>query len=124
MFRWACWRVVQAFRVVELTGSLPFIPGQPFPRNPYFQAVPPVSDAMRERMFTKFSEDPRKWSPRILAEEYGLSQLRVQAILKLKTLEKKFAAQVRVELFGFCSTTWRVNSCGCSFSRDRCSKLN
>ncbi|KAI9022554.1 eukaryotic mitochondrial regulator protein-domain-containing protein [Hyaloraphidium curvatum] len=76
-----------------LTGRCFVGTAKPFPMNPYFRVVPPVSDALRERIFAQFSEDPEEWTPRKLAEEHGLSMLRVQAILKLKVLERKLAEQ-------------------------------
>jgi Eukaryotic mitochondrial regulator protein len=61
----------------------------PFPMNPYFKPIPPVSDATRTAVFDQYKEDPAKWTPRALAEQYGLSIVRIEAILRLKALQAK-----------------------------------
>ncbi|KAJ3301592.1 hypothetical protein HDU93_006821, partial [Gonapodya sp. JEL0774] len=56
----------------------------PFPLNPFFVAVPPVSNAVREEIFQLYESNPQDWSPRKLGVKFSLSIVRVEAILKLK----------------------------------------
>ncbi|KAJ3022254.1 hypothetical protein HKX48_006677 [Thoreauomyces humboldtii] len=58
--------------------------------NPYFRPQAPLSDATRTEIFRLYVEDAQQWSPRALAEQFGLSIVRVQAILRLKALQKKW----------------------------------
>ncbi|KAH6561651.1 hypothetical protein BASA50_006385 [Batrachochytrium salamandrivorans] len=59
---------------------------QPFPMNPYFKPDPPLSDATRCSIYKLFLENEVFWTPRRLAEQFGISLVRVQAILRLKAL--------------------------------------
>ncbi|KXS13179.1 hypothetical protein M427DRAFT_100791, partial [Gonapodya prolifera JEL478] len=52
--------------------------------NPYFVAIPPVSNVLRREIFELYESNPQEWSPRKLASRYNLSIVRVEAILKLK----------------------------------------
>ncbi|KAH9267350.1 hypothetical protein BASA84_000685 [Batrachochytrium salamandrivorans] len=58
----------------------------PFPMNPYFKPDPPLSDATRCSIYKLFLENEVFWTPRRLAEQFGISLVRVQAILRLKAL--------------------------------------
>ncbi|KAI8825800.1 eukaryotic mitochondrial regulator protein-domain-containing protein, partial [Fimicolochytrium jonesii] len=62
---------------------------QPFPMNPFFKPKSPLSDATRTDIFSKYLSDPSAWTPRALAEKFGLSIVRVQAILRLKALQQQ-----------------------------------
>ena len=55
----------------------------------------PVGDGLRQEIYDLYKEDPVKWTPRQLALKYELSVIRIEAILRLKHLEKKQAASVR-----------------------------
>ncbi|KAJ3001005.1 hypothetical protein HDV02_000074 [Globomyces sp. JEL0801] len=44
-------------------------------------------------IYNLYESDPAKWSPFALAEVFGISIIRVQAILKLKSLQKKHLEQ-------------------------------
>lgn len=57
--------------------------------NPYFKVEPPLSDSTRNSIFSLFSSDPEKHTPRSLATSYGISIARVTAIIRLKALEAK-----------------------------------
>lgn len=61
---------------------------QPFPMNPSFRPPPPISDYQREIMWKLFSRDPKAFSLRRLARRFNLSRKRVDAILRLKGMEK------------------------------------
>ncbi|KAJ3168311.1 hypothetical protein HDU88_001751 [Geranomyces variabilis] len=66
---------------------------RPFPMNPYFKPLPPLSDETRASIFRLYLEDPQQWTPRALAEHFGLAIVRVQAILRLKALAQKMEAE-------------------------------
>ncbi|KAJ3148802.1 hypothetical protein HDU86_007357 [Geranomyces michiganensis] len=66
---------------------------QPFPMNRFFTPSPPLSDATRSAIFQLYLEDPQQWTPRALAEHFGLAIVRVQAILRLKALAQKMEAE-------------------------------
>ncbi|KAI8903107.1 eukaryotic mitochondrial regulator protein-domain-containing protein [Gorgonomyces haynaldii] len=63
-------------------------PDQPFPLNPWFKPEPPLSDKTRSAVYELYKKDAEKWNPRQLAEHFGVSIVRVQAMIKLKALEE------------------------------------
>ncbi|KAF9566899.1 hypothetical protein CPC08DRAFT_703503 [Agrocybe pediades] len=65
-------------------------PNAPFPMNPSFKPPPPISNTQKTWMFNKFFGDPLKHSPRKLAGSLNMSLKRVDAILRLKGLERQF----------------------------------
>lgn len=69
--------------------GLPCANRQPFPLNRYFKPDPPLANETRDRIFREYLEDPGKNTPRTLAVSYGLSIARINAILRLKSLERK-----------------------------------
>ncbi|KAF8913237.1 eukaryotic mitochondrial regulator protein-domain-containing protein [Gymnopilus junonius] len=60
----------------------------PFPMNPSFKPPPPISDYAKDVMFSKFIADPMINNPRKLSQRYGVSLKRVDAILRLKGMER------------------------------------
>ncbi|KAJ3049610.1 hypothetical protein HK102_012455, partial [Quaeritorhiza haematococci] len=62
---------------------------RPFPMNPYYIARPPVSDKTKTIIYTLYAANPREWTPRKLGVQFGISIVRVQAILRLKAVEMK-----------------------------------
>ena len=56
--------------------------------NPSFKPPTPVSDRLRTVMWEQFIANPSENGVRQLAERYGLSIKRVDAILRLKGLEQ------------------------------------
>ncbi|KAF5323422.1 hypothetical protein D9611_005541 [Ephemerocybe angulata] len=60
----------------------------PFPMNPSFRPPPPISDSQREAMYREFMSDPEGNSVRVLSQRYNLSIKRVDAILRLKGMER------------------------------------
>ncbi|KAI9002241.1 eukaryotic mitochondrial regulator protein-domain-containing protein [Gaertneriomyces semiglobifer] len=65
----------------------------PFPMNPFFKPKPPISDATRSAIYALYEEDPHTWTPRLLATRFGLSIVRVQAVIRLKALEAQWKEQ-------------------------------
>ncbi|KAJ1914789.1 hypothetical protein H4219_004634 [Mycoemilia scoparia] len=61
----------------------------PFPLNPAFKPNPPVSDSVKMSIYNLYDKDAAHWTPRKLGEKFKISIKRVEAILKLKTLEAK-----------------------------------
>ncbi|CAI2169364.1 17224_t:CDS:2 [Funneliformis geosporum] len=59
----------------------------PFPMNPFFKPQPPLNDRTKEEIWLKFTEAEQ--TPRKIGGEYGISIKRVEAILKLKKMEKE-----------------------------------
>lgn len=58
--------------------------------NPLFKPNPIVNDRIKEEIYQEYMSNPTEWSPRKLAEKYKLSLIRVEAILRLKALEKQW----------------------------------
>ncbi|GBB86856.1 hypothetical protein RclHR1_01330010 [Rhizophagus clarus] len=58
----------------------------PFPMNPLFKPQPPLNDRTKEEIWLKFTQEGQ--IPRKIGIDYGISLKRVEAILKLKKLEK------------------------------------
>ncbi|KAJ3510752.1 hypothetical protein NMY22_g15876 [Coprinellus aureogranulatus] len=56
--------------------------------NPSFRPPPPISDAQRETMYREYVADPERNSVRVLSQRYNLSLKRVDAILRLKGMER------------------------------------
>ncbi|KAF7302500.1 hypothetical protein HMN09_00884300 [Mycena chlorophos] len=59
----------------------------PFAMNPSFKPPPPISDALRSRMYAQYMDNPDLNSVRALSQRYHISLKRVEAILRLKGLE-------------------------------------
>ncbi|CAO3670041.1 unnamed protein product [Umbelopsis ramanniana] len=74
-------------------GTTNYIAQTPFPMNPLFKPVLPLSDAVREKIFQQYVSEPEKWTVRKLATEHNLSLARVDAILKLKAQEKQMMGE-------------------------------
>ena len=55
--------------------------------NPSFLPPPPISDALRTKIYQEFMRDPKENSVRALSQTYHISLKRVDAILRLKGLE-------------------------------------
>ena len=59
--------------------------------NPSFKPPPPISDRQCEVMWQLFSRNNSEYSVRRLAKRFNLSIKRVDAILRLKGMEKDWA---------------------------------
>lgn len=59
----------------------------PFPMNPTFRPIPIIAESTRSAIYNLYKENPTKWTFRALAEQFGISIIRTEAILKLKALE-------------------------------------
>ncbi|CAG8785232.1 8780_t:CDS:2 [Cetraspora pellucida] len=66
-------------------------PNCPFPMNPQYKPQPPLSDFAKEEIWKRFIETGQ--SVRELGTFYGVSIKRVEAILRLKKLEKDMIQQ-------------------------------
>ncbi|KAJ3297453.1 hypothetical protein HDU79_003534 [Rhizoclosmatium sp. JEL0117] len=63
--------------------------GAPFPMNPLFKPVPPLSNASRDEIYALYTSNPETETPLKLAAQFGISIVRVQAILRLKALQQQ-----------------------------------
>ncbi|KAJ1498632.1 hypothetical protein HMI54_012510 [Coelomomyces lativittatus] len=70
-------------------------PLQPFPMNPLFKPVKPLSDEFRSHVFSLHQLDPIEHSIERLAFRFSLSHERIQAVLKLKDLEGQWKTEGR-----------------------------
>lgn len=75
-------------RYKETMGRHWLHPDRPFPKNPWFVPPIPVDNKEKEEIYELYRADPMKWTPRKLGMKYDLSVLRIEAILRLKHLEK------------------------------------
>ncbi|GJJ11308.1 hypothetical protein Clacol_005540 [Clathrus columnatus] len=62
----------------------------PFPLNPTFKPPPPLSDRVRDTIYRAYVSNPAANDLRVLSVRYGISIPRVDAILKLKSLEARW----------------------------------
>ncbi|KAF9393844.1 hypothetical protein CPC16_000971 [Podila verticillata] len=69
-----------------------YIGESPFPMNPLFKPTPPMSNHAKEEIYHLHRSDTTKWTPRQLGTKYNISIKRVEAILRLKHLEKEMVA--------------------------------
>ncbi|KAF9932533.1 hypothetical protein FBU30_007972 [Linnemannia zychae] len=69
-----------------------YIGETPFPMNPLFKPTPPISDATKEEIYRLHRSDTSKHTPRQLGTTYNISIKRVEAILRMKHLEKEMIA--------------------------------
>jgi hypothetical protein len=67
---------------------------QPFPLNPSFKPPPPLSDRLRNLIFSEWIKNPSQNNPRTLSIRHGISIKRIEAIIRLKVHEHKWK-QVR-----------------------------
>ncbi|KAJ3139063.1 hypothetical protein HK100_012093 [Physocladia obscura] len=73
----------------------------PFPHNPLFKPVPPLSDTIRQEIYDTHISDPNVQTPLNLATRYKISIARVQAILRLKGLQQRkenYGVPIQVQL--------------------------
>lgn len=63
---------------------------QPFPLNPTFKPPPPLSDRLRNIIFSEWMKNPSQNNPRALSIRHGVSIKRVEAIIRLKVHEHKW----------------------------------
>ena len=70
-------------------------PGQPFEDNPEFRRHRPLSDATKEKIFQAIISNPTENPPRKVAAKFGISLERLDAIVRLKKLEREMVENVR-----------------------------
>ncbi|KAF9983220.1 hypothetical protein BGZ65_002030, partial [Modicella reniformis] len=66
-----------------------YVSNVPFPMNYLFRPTPPISNFAKEEIYRMHMKDTTRWTPRQLGMEYNISIKRVEAILRLKHLEKE-----------------------------------
>ncbi|KIY73504.1 hypothetical protein CYLTODRAFT_365523 [Cylindrobasidium torrendii FP15055 ss-10] len=69
----------------------------PFPLNPTFRPPPPLSDAVRDTIWKMHMRDPVKYSLRELARLFHMSIGRVDAILRMKGMEKDWVKDIPLQ---------------------------
>jgi len=67
---------------------------RPFPQNQYFRSQPVLSEDLREAIYRRVKKDGATVS--LASVEFGVSNERVGAVVRLKQMEKEWIAQVRV----------------------------
>jgi hypothetical protein len=65
---------------------------RPFPLNQYFRSQPVLSEDLREAIYKRVKKDGATVS--LASVEYGVSNERVGAVVRLKQMEKEWIAQV------------------------------
>jgi hypothetical protein len=65
---------------------------RPFPLNQYFRSQPVLSEDLREAIYRRVKKDGATVS--LASVEYGVSNERVGAVVRLKQMEKEWIAQV------------------------------
>ncbi|KAJ8106027.1 hypothetical protein OPT61_g9815 [Boeremia exigua] len=65
---------------------------RPFPQNPYFRSQPVLSEELREAIYQRVKRDGATVS--LASVEFGVSNERVGAVVRLKQMEKEWIAQV------------------------------
>jgi hypothetical protein len=65
---------------------------RPFPLNQYFRSQPVLSEDLREAIYRRVKKDGATVS--LASVEFGVSNERVGAVVRLKQMEKEWIAQV------------------------------
>ncbi|KAF9997446.1 hypothetical protein BGZ80_002256 [Entomortierella chlamydospora] len=92
--RFHMWLQSEGSRFAKPSFSGPnFVGDVPFPMNPLFKPTPPLSDTAKEEIYHFHRSDTAKWTPRQLGMKYNISIKRVEAILRLKHLEKEMISE-------------------------------
>lgn len=68
---------------------------RPFPLNQYFRSQPVLSEDLREAIYQRVKRDGATVS--LASVEFGVSNERVGAVVRLKQMEKEWVAQVSSE---------------------------
>lgn len=91
-------RDMQARMEGQPTG--PFLLGgdRPFAHNPVFQARPPITNALRTRLYQLHLGDPEEWTPRRLSAQFKVAIPRVKAVIRMKELEDGMLASGKLTL--------------------------
>jgi hypothetical protein len=66
---------------------------RPFPLNQYFRSQPVLSEGLREAIYQRVKKEGATVS--LASVEFGVSNERVGAVVRLKQMEKEWVAQVR-----------------------------
>ncbi|KAF8507981.1 eukaryotic mitochondrial regulator protein-domain-containing protein [Hysterangium stoloniferum] len=65
----------------------------PFPLNPTFKPPTPLSDAVRSAVYEMYVSNPARNNTHAVSTRYGISIKRIEAIIKLKSLEAQWKKQ-------------------------------
>ncbi|KAK0525240.1 hypothetical protein OC842_005571 [Tilletia horrida] len=65
----------------------------PFPLNPSFRPPPPIHARVKDELWRLHSSDPAQHTVRSLSAQFSIGLPRVEAILRLKALERDLSAQ-------------------------------
>lgn len=65
--------------------------------NPSFKPPPPIADTTKEFIYERYMSNPKRFNVRVLSLAFGISMKRIDAILRLKGLEKSW---IEVRFFG------------------------
>ncbi|CAG8531035.1 1126_t:CDS:2 [Ambispora gerdemannii] len=87
------------FRLPRMDGTH-YYGETPFPMNPLFKPEPPLHNSFKDKIYELFTE--QGLSPRQIGHTYSISIKRVEAILRLKHLEKKMQAKGKPLQTDFC----------------------
>ena len=75
---------------------------QPFPLNPTFSPLPPLADIIKTRIYNSYTynltSQPSATDAsvvRAISAKFGVSMMRVRAVIRLKELEKRWKDEVR-----------------------------
>jgi hypothetical protein len=72
---------------------------RPFPQNQYFRSQPVLSEDLREAIYQRVKRDGATVS--LASVEFGVSNERVGAVVRLKQMEKEWIAQVSLNIVPF-----------------------
>lgn len=77
----------------------PFLLGasRPFAHNPEFAPRPPITEALRDRLYQLYTTEPSNWTPRKLSAAFKVSIPRIKAIIKIKEREIKTIAEGKLK---------------------------
>ena len=82
---------------------------QPFPMNPSFTPLTPISNTVKTKIYYEYTYDPQANSIRALSNRYGISIKRIDAIIRLKQLEEQWTKVcLKFLLFLIRSRLWWV----------------
>lgn len=84
---------------MEAQSAGPFFLGgdRPFAHNPAFQPRPPITNALRNRLYQLHLSDPTQWTPRRLSAQFKVAIPRIKAVIKMKELEDKMLASGKLQ---------------------------
>lgn len=64
--------------------------------NPHFIVQPPIPNATKNKIYQMHMKDRKAYSLRMLAQQFNISLLRAEAVIKLKSIEASMVAKVTI----------------------------